>query len=248
MRSILYFILMLVTRFCYSQDTTKYITGETIHNMEIGSKIHGKYDGLVLTYQSYLDENHYRIVSKEYFRLGQKFGPDTFFYEEGNTSQIYKYTSKGIHSTTFFKNGQIESIGYYDNYKKIGTWNSFYESGKIKEVCDYKNDMIEGSYIYFFENGNLFETGSYVNGFKTGIWIEGDSSGKIISKGNYLPVFKDYFEPIVVQIDPNDTTFKYCCDTISTRSFGVKDGVWTIYDNQKNEIRKVNYIKGDMKK
>lgn len=82
-------------------------------------------------------------------------------------------------------------IGFYDNGKRDGAWNSYFPSGRVGIVSSigdgvfFKDGIIENSTIYIFGNGyGIINTeGSFLNGRRNGVWTYGNfnRSGSSVS-------------------------------------------------------------------
>lgn len=83
-----------------------------------------------------------------------------------------QYDSYAARFSSYYSNGNIESLGEYvpetdfgdweiDHYnlaaaqprEKIGWWNYWYETGQIRAQCQYSLGAINGLYIGFYKNG-----------------------------------------------------------------------------------------------
>lgn len=76
---------------------------------------------------------------KTYYDNGQIL-EDTYFNKEG------KLTGEG---KAYFKNGQLQSIGKYDNGKMIGNWKQYFDNGKLKIEGSYTEGKQSGSWTYY---------------------------------------------------------------------------------------------------
>lgn len=67
-------------------------------------------------------------------------------------------------ATTFFSNGQVKSIGNYENGIKIGIWNYYFENGNIESEIIYNLNLKEPQkWIDYYENGMIESKFEYNN-------------------------------------------------------------------------------------
>ncbi len=249
MRTILALIFTITTISCYSQDTTKYVLG-TNYFMDVGVKTNGRYNGTVSNFRSFVNDSNYKFYSKEYYINGRHVGPDTTFDESGNTWKIYQYTRNGIYFTCFHSNGKVDESGLMrSKEKKFGEWVTFYENGQIESVVYYSNNIENGEALYFYPNGKLKSTGKFSKGYRKGKWLEVDSTGTIISDGIYKPIAVDRSEIDSVNLVPDSLDFPvYMNIIVKWTDFGVKNGIWTTYNNIDKTIFRQEYFNGKLVK
>jgi antitoxin component YwqK of YwqJK toxin-antitoxin module len=98
----------------------------------------------------------------------------------GNKKQIVK-------EERFYPNGQLMSVGEYDNnFKKTGTWKYFFDDGKKQRIVDYKNGVKNGKYVEYYRSGKKMFEGEYKNGLPQGKWIIYNQNGKKVSISKYI--------------------------------------------------------------
>jgi antitoxin component YwqK of YwqJK toxin-antitoxin module len=68
------------------------------------------------------------------------------------------------------KERYVTLSGEFVNGKRQGKWLSFYENGEIKNVFFYDKGVLQGEYKLFDNAGKLIESGQFVNDKKEGEW------------------------------------------------------------------------------
>lgn len=61
--------------------------------------------------------------------------------------------------------------GNFENGSRQGRWTSFYENGEVKNVAFYEQGILNGEFKSFDRNGDLNESGQFLNDKKEGKWI-----------------------------------------------------------------------------
>ncbi|UTW61040.1 hypothetical protein KFE98_13555 [bacterium SCSIO 12741] len=98
------------------------------------------------------EEGNYLI--KDYYRSGE-------LQMEGRSKTIEPTHLFG-EVVFYFKNGQIDEIGVYEEDNRIGEW------------------------IYYYDHGGEYAKGEFLEGNKTGVWEYYNDSGAVESKGEFL--------------------------------------------------------------
>ena len=73
-----------------------------------------------------------------------------FFY---SSSQVFGQQEDL--TKTYYKNGQIHTLGKYVGDKKVGVWTFYYQNGQIDSSGNFENDLMEGVWNWYYENGQL---------------------------------------------------------------------------------------------
>ncbi len=76
---------------------------------------------------------------------------------------------------SFYDNGNIKSIEYYENGQKQGSWLHYYDNGCLKQSIDYKNDYLDGYTSFFAKSGELIYEEKYSKGQFSELSITNDS-------------------------------------------------------------------------
>ena len=74
---------------------------------------------------------------------------------------------------------------FNDSINKIGEWVSYYKNGQLESKGIYNNGIKEGEWIWYYDNGQLQIKGFYKNGKQVGEWISYYYNGQIQLKGFY---------------------------------------------------------------
>jgi serine phosphatase RsbU (regulator of sigma subunit) len=76
---------------------------------------------------------------------------DAFFYSVFGHSHVITAEDRD----TAHLNGQVLSIGFFENGYQNGTWYGFYSNGNVRGATRYSKDKKTGSSVYYYFNGNL---------------------------------------------------------------------------------------------
>ncbi len=138
-----------------------------------------------------------RTIKPHPVEKGKLFVEDHFIEGQLKSTSTYTdktLTTKNAYFVSYYRNGNKEEEGFYDNGMQVDTWKSWYESGKPKEVSNYSRDrsidwdlrhkLLEfydqqgnqtvkdgsGNYIEYHKDTIIAEIGQYKNGLKSGEW------------------------------------------------------------------------------
>ena len=86
--------------------------------------------------------------------------------------------------TSYYKEGNRRTEGYFLNGKKDGEWIEYYDSGIIKFKRNYKDGEWDGKYVYYYENGQIKFEKNYEDGNLIGksTYYNEDGSVKEVKK------------------------------------------------------------------
>ena len=60
---------------------------------------------------------------------------------------------------TYHKNGQLKTVGQYENDKKIGDWKDYHPNGNLRQKYSYTKGKKNKELKFYFKDGNIhFET------------------------------------------------------------------------------------------
>jgi antitoxin component YwqK of YwqJK toxin-antitoxin module len=75
-----------------------------------------------------------------------------------------------IFLASFYKNGNIQDLGYGMNFCNVtGTWLFFESNGKLEEIINYRDNIRDGDYFHYFLN-RIKIIGHYHDGKEDGAW------------------------------------------------------------------------------
>ena len=134
-----------------------------------------------------------------------------YFYPTGELYSIVEIDKDGKNHgllKTFYKTGEIKSIGNYIHGNKSGIFKTFYKTGQIKAIEKYDNNIWLDTTKFYYINGtlsslkyknddhiflkqftmegNLFAEGEIKDTFNIGWWKEYRKSGKLKRKVEFL--------------------------------------------------------------
>jgi len=103
-------------------------------------------------------------------------------YSNGSVKKEYIVLSEGYKVTSYYENGSVSEIGYFDsNKKKTGEWISYFEEGKIKMKASFKNDKKDGKWEVYDSVGKLIILIDYKNNKRKFICTV-DQNGGLIAR------------------------------------------------------------------
>tara|TARA_B100001250_G_C19732176_1_gene759041 strand:- start:182 stop:805 length:624 start_codon:yes stop_codon:yes gene_type:complete len=111
-----------------------------------------------------------------------KEGISEIYYENGNlkVQANYRYGKLNGSFISYYKNGVVESEGYYKNHQRKGFWKFYYENGQIKEKGNYRYGELRGHFQSYYKNGKLKSEGNFIDiAEQTGLWKYYDENGEI---------------------------------------------------------------------
>jgi antitoxin component YwqK of YwqJK toxin-antitoxin module len=254
-RLTLLFIALMVN-YCLIAQTFKVIDNDTINRVDVsglkqghwiemnqfesrGSYKDGIRDGQWLTY---FGGNYIQKI--ENYQKG-KFIGGAFEFDRWGRLIAERYYMNGVSngvSKTFTADGFFTSFTEYKDGKINGVKKIYYQDSpdKVMEEAHYKNDIKDGPSKWFTKEGRLVADYNYQNGL-----LEGDiktyyPSGKLLllehyNLNNHQGEAIEYFESGKEKrkgIYKND----------------LKEGEWTLYDENQNVISKERYKEGSLLK
>lgn len=83
--------------------------------------------------------------------------------EKIKLENLYNLNKKGEFKI-YYENGQISTIGNYNDFKLNGSYVSFYENGAVASDGFYKNGLLDGEWKFYSKNGFLEKIEKYKNG------------------------------------------------------------------------------------
>lgn len=86
---------------------------------------------------------------------------------------------------SWYKDGQIEQKGVYDQGMRKGLWVIWYESGQKKSAGRYRNGLKDGQWTAWYQNGKRMQKGIYREGKREGVWILWYGNGRKKEAGRY---------------------------------------------------------------
>ena len=126
------------------------------------------------------------------------------------------------------------SIAQDSIYKKF-----YYQSGNLSSEGFFLNNVPTGKWTNYFANGNIKSFGYWKNALLDSNWIFYDIKGNKILEENY---FQNKKHGKVIKYDKNENHKQ-----ITNFKNGLKEGRETIFFNNSQKIKKINYYLNDKK-
>lgn len=73
-----------------------------------------------------------------------------------NAKPVLEPFGKKIRATYFYENGQVQQVGYFENGKLEGIWESYNENGERTATGEYTQGVKTGKWL-FWTNNHLAE-------------------------------------------------------------------------------------------
>lgn len=117
-----------------------------------------------------------------------------FFIHGGNLQMEGSYKDKDCKIEQglfhyFYANGQLQSVGSYENGKKQGVWLGFHHNATMQDSATYERGNVVGTRIGWHSNGFLSDS-AYFNPDGSGLAISWFDNGKPSSGGIYAAGYK----------------------------------------------------------
>lgn len=171
-------ILFLLLFACTNTETRtkKHPSGQLMYSEEYkdGSQ-HGQ--------SLYFAPNGDTVAMHNYVN-GKQNGVQTIYIDYGTTSvqkSIYFVVDDVRHGSdsSFYSNGQLSSVGQFQNGKQEGIWQHYHENGEFWFESNWKNGNQEGPLNSFHPNGNKETECMIVGGKLEGTASFYDSTGTL---------------------------------------------------------------------
>ena len=140
-----------------------------------------------------------KVINGVVYKKGEIYTGKCSYYDDNNGKTIssHEYNKGKFHGKWkfFYPNGQLETIGNFDNGLRIGVWNHYYENGKKSQVSTYLNGEKHGVWKVYDDNGNLTVEQE---------WSEGVSvidTNRL--KNDYQDIKIDGYDVKPILVDPN---------------------------------------------
>ncbi len=126
-----------------------------------------------------------KVLMIENYEDGLYEGLVISFDEKGDTVFVGTY-SEGLENGRFIyiNEGVLNKYSYLQG-EKFGKWQTFYSNGKLKEVFYFENDFQEGKAIFYWENGRKKAEYNYINGLLDGNAYTYDEEGNLLFTTTY---------------------------------------------------------------
>jgi antitoxin component YwqK of YwqJK toxin-antitoxin module len=167
------YLLLLVLLTCTNKEiqTDYYLNSQLMHNKEF---LNGVKNGKIYFFKENGDtcavENYSNGMLDKYCTIQ---GGDIQF-------EYYENEVKQGSDSTFYKNGQLRSVGNFVNGKQVSTWAHYHNTGEFWFETEWKNGQQEGSMNSFHPNGNKETECIIINGKLEGVASFYDSTGILI--------------------------------------------------------------------
>ena len=84
-----------------------------------------------------------------------------------------------------YRDGTLESRGYYEDGEKTGEWRTFFRNGRVRAVGRFEAGRMHGEWTWYRESGVLLQTGGFRHGEKQGTWRRFTAEGAPYDEGDY---------------------------------------------------------------
>jgi len=140
------------------------------------------------------------------------------------------YSQKNGPFEKYHDNGQLKTVGQYENKKRVGEWKDYYDSGELYKTYSYSGGKMDTNRKSFYKSGSLKSERKkkgdkklYNEYFESGVlFVE-----KIITTGYY----KEYYESGSLKVHSN-----YVDNQLN--------GLWSRYIENGKKEWEVDYVNG----
>ena len=121
-------------------------------------------------------------------------------------------------------------FGNYTRNKENGLWKSWYENGQLKDIGYFNSGKMNSNWIGYYKNGQIKYSGDYNNDYKLNTWTYWSDKGKIIEIKNFKVVTTRSMlisneDRVIKKSVPDGKWIKYSEHDQSIKSFeNYKDG------------------------
>ena len=94
---------------------------------------------------------------------GNRHGPFEQYYRNGQLEVRGTYNdgkANGLYEA-YYENGQLKEKGIFENGEKSGVWELYNENARLSEKLTYKKGLLIGPYEEYYKNGQLMKKGVY---------------------------------------------------------------------------------------
>lgn len=122
------------------------------------------------------------------YRDGQRQGLWTSWYDDGQTESIgsYKEGKSHGHSVVYYPNGKKQEEGEYREDEQDGLWTTWYDNGQKKVEARFVANRPVGRTVSWYESGQKKSEQEYDAQHKeTGHWLYCFKNGQLQGEGDY---------------------------------------------------------------
>lgn len=161
---------------------------------ETSNKEHAPYfriqvleDTLYHFWDYYKENNQLQNEGYYHYENDKRYGLYTWFHKSGKKSMEGNYNANNREKkwTTWYKNGNVKSVGLYKENKRIQEWKWFHQDGVKQSIATYEDNKLSGKRTWWHKSGKIKQIGFFKAGIKVDEWITYYESGVVSSKKTY---------------------------------------------------------------
>lgn len=111
------------------------------------------------------------------------------YYENGEQKTVQYFSSNNkkriVKEIQYYPDGTLAYQKHFKNDKPNGEWQFWHSNGNVWSVGFYDNGQRVGTSRVYHENGQLFFEGEYINGKKDGEWVFFNEKGVVETKTTF---------------------------------------------------------------
>lgn len=94
------------------------------------------------------------------------------FFDNGNLESFYNFKNGLLQEEviTYYRDGSVSEIGFFDQNKQVGTWKTFHSNGSVSAIASFDDGRKNGAWRIYDENGLCRLEMFYDQGVKIGHW------------------------------------------------------------------------------
>ncbi|MEN8120201.1 MAG: hypothetical protein ABFS35_07635 [Bacteroidota bacterium] len=177
------------------------------------------------------------LLSKGIYNNNKVAGEYLSYFKNGKVESRANYTNDILsgYYVEYHKNGEMASQGWYKESNAHKEWRYYYKNGTLESINFYHKGNFHGEQKYFSVEGKIYKTQMFNYGDIINEKIY-NHKGELIEEIN----FKDYSGNYKIETHhANKNIF-----SVTTFKFGLKHGVYKLYDYYGNKILEGNYMNG----
>ena len=106
------------------------------------------------------------------------------FYDNGNLESVFNFRNGMLQEEiiTYYPDGGISEIGFFDENKRVGTWKTFHTDGRVSAIASFDEGRKHGAWRIYDESGLCKLEMFYDQGKKIGHWTLFDEFAQVIDQ------------------------------------------------------------------
>jgi antitoxin component YwqK of YwqJK toxin-antitoxin module len=144
-------------------------------------------DGQIQSRRPVVLYSYYDGTVTHWYDNGHKQLEEQWSTREEGTGDEWRLLGHGRNgsSMAWHENGQLASMGQYDDGHRTGTWIRWYDNGQKQEEGAYIEDQPHGTFVHWYEDGLQACNVTFVGGRREGKALAWHPGGQLWVEGTY---------------------------------------------------------------